>query len=71
MLGLSGLFVPFESMSPGVRAVARALPLTYAVSLLRGIWHGEGWFRHAGDVAVLAAMFVICIAVSANVFRWE
>jgi ABC-2 type transport system permease protein len=71
MLGLSGLFVPVESFSPGVRAVARVLPLTYAVSLLRGIWHGEGWFRHGGDVAVLAATFVICIAVSAHVFRWE
>ena len=71
MLGLSGLFVPVESFPPGVQAVARVLPLTYAVSLLRGIWHGEGWFRHAGDVAVLVLMFVLSLVVSAKVFRWE
>ena len=40
-------------------AVARALPLTYAVSLLRGIWQGDGWLAHTGDVAVLAAMFFL------------
>jgi ABC-2 type transport system permease protein len=71
MLGLSGLFVPVESLPPTLQAVARALPLTYAVSLLRGIWKGEGWYAHAGDVAVLALMFLVFTAVSAKVFRWE
>jgi len=71
MLGLSGLFVPVESLPPMLQAVARALPLTYAVSLLRGVWHGEGWSSHAGDVAVLALMFLVFTAVSAKVFRWE
>jgi ABC-2 type transport system permease protein len=47
------------------------LPLTYAVSLLRGIWQGEGWARHTGDVAVLVVMSAICTLVSARVFRWE
>jgi ABC-2 type transport system permease protein len=71
MLGLSGLFVPIDSLPPVLQAIARALPLTYAVSLLRGIWHGEGWSGHAGDVAVLTLMFLVCTAVSAKVFRWE
>ena len=71
MLGLSGLFVPVESFSPMLRAVARAFPLTYAVSLLRGIWHGEAWSAHAGDVAVLTLMFLAFTALSARVFRWE
>ncbi len=71
MLGLSGLFVPVESFSPMLQAVARALPLTYAVSLLRGVWHGEGWSTHAGDAAVLTLMFLVCTALSARVFRWE
>lgn len=71
MLGLSGLFVPVESLPPTLQTVARALPLTYAVSLLRGIWYGEGWSSHLGDVAVLALMFVVFTAVSAKVFRWE
>lgn len=71
MLGLSGLFMPLDVLPPALHAVARALPLTYAVSLLQGIWRGEGWIVHAGDVAVLALVFVVCAAVSARVFRWE
>jgi ABC-2 type transport system permease protein len=71
MLGLCGLFVPVESLPPTLQAVARVLPLTYAVSLLRGIWHGEGWLAHVGDLAVLTLMFLAFTAVSAKVFRWE
>ena len=71
MLGLSGLFVPIEALPPVLRAVSRVLPLTYAVSLLRGVWNGEGWPAHAADVAILALTFVVCTAASAKVFRWE
>jgi ABC-2 type transport system permease protein len=71
MLGLSGLFVPVESLPPMLQAAARTLPLTYVVSLLRGIWHGEGWSAHVGDVAVLSSMFLVVTAVSTKVFRWE
>ncbi len=71
MLGLSGVFMPLDALPPALHTVARALPLTYAVSLLQGIWRGDGWLQHAGDVAVLALVFVVCAAVSARVFRWE
>jgi ABC-2 type transport system permease protein len=71
MFGLSGLFVPVDALPPMLQAVSRVLPLTYAVSLLRGIWQGEAWSAHTGDVAVLILMFVVCTAVSARVFRWE
>ena len=71
MIGLSGLFVPLASMPPGMRAVASVLPMTYAVSLLQGIWRGEGWMAHGGDVLALAACFLVCTAISSKVFRWE
>jgi len=71
MLGLSGLFVPLDTLPPMLQTVARMLPLTYAVSLLRGIWHGEGWQAHASDTAVLALVFLVCTALSTKVFRWE
>lgn len=71
MLGLSGLFVPLEALPPMLQTVARVLPLTYAVSLLRGVWHGEGWISHTRDVAVLMLTFLVCTALSAKVFRWE
>jgi len=52
-------------------AVARVLPLTYAVSLLEGILKGDRWSAHVDDVAALAAVFAVCTALSARVFRWE
>jgi ABC-2 type transport system permease protein len=71
MLALSGLFAPIEALPPVLQVLARMLPLTYAVSLLRGVWHGEGWVAHAGDAAVLALMFAACIVLSTRLFRWE
>ena len=71
MLGLSGLFAPVESLPPLLRAIARVLPLTATTSLLRGIWHGEGWMAHLGDTVLLTVTFVVCIAVSSRVFRWK
>ena len=71
MLGLCGLFVPVASLPPALQVVARALPLTYAVSLLDGISKGDAWSAHIVDVAALAAVFAICTALSAKVFRWE
>jgi ABC-2 type transport system permease protein len=71
MIALSGLFVPVESLPSQLRGLARILPITYAVSLLQGIWQSEAWSAHIGDVAALAAAFVVCTAISAKVFRWE
>lgn len=71
MLALSGLFFPLTALPSSLRVVARGLPLTYSVSLLRGIWQGDSWATHVGDIAALALVFVICTALSAKVFRWE
>jgi ABC-2 type transport system permease protein len=71
MIAVSGLFTPVESLPPTLHALARVLPLTYAVPLLQGIWNGDAWSAHMGDMAALAVVFVICTALSAKVFRWE
>ena len=71
MVGFSGLFVAVESLPSKLQIVARILPLTYAVSLLEGIWKGDRWSAHVGDVVALTAAFVVCTALSAKVFRWE
>jgi ABC-2 type transport system permease protein len=71
MLGLSGLFVPIQSLPLMGRVVAHVLPFTYAVSLLHGVWHGEGWSGHVTDAGVLVFMFLAFVALSAKVFRWE
>jgi len=71
MIALCGLFVPLDSLPPPLHAAARVLPLTYAVSLLQGIWKGEAWSTHMGDVAALIIVFAVCTPLSAKVFRWE
>jgi len=71
MLFLSGLFVPVASLPAYGRALARLVPLTYAVSLLRGIWTGESWLLHVGDIGALIIVCLVCTGLSARVFRWE
>jgi ABC-2 type transport system permease protein len=71
MLAVSGLFIPIASLPPAAQALAHIVPLTYVVSLLRGIWRGDGWLTHIGDMAALALIFLVCTTVSARVFRWE
>ena len=71
MIGLSGLFVPVEALPSGLQWVAKLLPMTYVVSLLSGIWTGESWSAHLGDLAALAIAGAIFAAISARVFRWE
>jgi ABC-2 type transport system permease protein len=71
MIGVSGVFVRVESLPPALHAVARVLPFTNAVPLLQGIWSGEAWSAHVGDVAALVRVFLVCTTLSAKVFRWE
>ena len=71
MLALSGLFVPIAVMPASLQAVAKVLPLTYAVSLLRGIWRGDSWAMHTTDVIALVIVFVVCVVISSKVFRWQ
>src|SRR5262245_7914895 len=71
MVGLSGLFVPVEALPPMLGPLARLLPMRYAVSLLKGVLTGDGWLPHTGDLAALALVSAVCIAISSKVFRWE
>ena len=71
MVALSGLFVATATLPPGLQMVTKVLPLTYTVRLLQGIWNGDSWSAHSGDVLALVAVFVVCTAISSRVFRWE
>ena len=71
MVALSGLFVPIAALPPRLQPLARLLPLTPAVSLLKGIWQGDAWSAHLGDLAALIVVFAACVALSSRVFRWE
>src|SRR5688572_17406708 len=71
MLGASGLFMPIAALPVWLQPIAYLLPLRPAVSLLRGIWVGEGWLAHSGDIAGLVLVFVISVALSSRIFKWE
>jgi len=71
MIAVSGLFFPVDAFPPALRAVALALPFTYAVNLLKGIWYGDGWITHISDVGALAVLFLFFTMLSARFFRWE
>ena len=71
MIALSGIFVPVVALPPALNMVARCLPLTYTVFLLQGIWSGNPWSAHPGDLAALALVLAICTTRSARLFRRE
>ena len=60
-----------RGVAAGLQWVAKLLPMTYIVSLLSGIWTGDAWSAHLGDLAALAIAAVVCVAISSRVFRWE
>jgi ABC-2 type transport system permease protein len=71
MLVVCGLFFPVEALPPTLRLISRVVPLTYAVSLMKGVWRGDSWLAHGTDIAALALTMTICLVLSARWFRWE
>jgi ABC-2 type transport system permease protein len=58
-------------MPEGVRAVSRALPLTYGVELMQGAWLGAVNPNYWLDIAVLSGILAVCRVLSVSLFRWE
>ena len=71
MIFLSGATIPLEILPETIRHYAQILPLTHVVTLLRGLWIGDGWVEHLTEVVILAAILVAGVIVSAKTFRWE
>jgi len=71
MLFLSGAGMPLEILPEGLRNISKFLPLTYVVTLLRGLWIGGTWNQHITEVIVLASLLVAGVLISAKTFRWE
>jgi ABC-2 type transport system permease protein len=63
--------VPKEIFPPAMRLVSKAVPMTYVVNLLQGLWFGSPWGKHITEVVVLAALLVVGVVLSARTFRWE
>jgi ABC-2 type transport system permease protein len=67
---LCGLLVPREDMAAGLEAVASVLPLTFAFDALDAVANdGSGLGGVAGEVAVLAGLVAVAIALGALTLR--
>jgi ABC-2 type transport system permease protein len=69
MLALA--LIPAQVLPVWVRVLSHMMPLTHAVSLMRGMVAGEPWSAHLLDVVGLGAIGALSVALSARVFRWE
>ncbi len=57
MLFLSGAGFPRELLPETILKISTFLPLTYVVTLLRGLWIGDAWSQHLTEVFVLAGFW--------------
>jgi ABC-2 type transport system permease protein len=71
MLFLSGAGFPRELLPESILKISTFLPLTYVVTLLRGLWIGDPWNQHLTEVFVLVGMLVLGVIISVKTFRWE
>jgi len=70
MVFLTGATIPLEIMPDYMVTISKALPLSYVVSLQKGIWLGGNLFDHTTELAVLLAIFIAGILISVKSFRW-
>jgi ABC-2 type transport system permease protein len=72
MFFLCGALFPIEVMPELLQYLAKILPLTYFLNLLRGIMmEGNEVVVHVGDFLILLGWIVGCLVVSLKTFRWE
>jgi ABC-2 type transport system permease protein len=70
MIFLSGATIPLAIFPSAMKAIADAIPATYAVKLLQHTWLSQS--TNIGlDVGVLAGVSVLGAAVALRFFRWE
>jgi len=71
MVFISGATVPREVLPETMYQYSRFLPLTYVVTLLRGLWMGGTWGEFRMETFVLIGLMLCGIIISALTFRWE
>ena len=71
MMALSGLFFPIALLPPWLRVASRVMPMTYAVSLLQGVWRGDPLSLHVWDIAAIAVFGALFAALASRFFKWE
>ncbi len=71
MLLFSGVIIPLDVMPPFMQHIARLMPLSYTLDLLKHAWLGRGHWPWPHDVAVLLASTAAFTLLAARAFRWD
>ena len=71
MLLLSGTTVPYEVLPKVLQTVSNVFPMTQGVKLLKSVSLGESVGNMTVELAVMAAISLLCIVVSIKYFKWE
>lgn len=71
MLFLTGATLPLEIMPDVMIDISKAIPLTYAVEFLKGIWLGKDWTDFTKEIWILVGILAVCTAISVKKFKWE
>jgi ABC-2 type transport system permease protein len=71
MLFLSGATMPIEIMPKSIANIAKVLPLTHGVELLKGIWLGGKLSDYLLEIIVLLCIFAVCTTIAVKSFKWE
>ncbi len=72
MMFLSGIFFQFEFLPGVLQSIGRLMPLTYLADALRQeMVSGTQVAPLAMDVGILGVWLVVCLGITARVFRWS
>ena len=71
MIFISGATIPLEIMSDSIRTIAKFLPATYGVEIMKAAWNDGSLSGHGKAIAILAVVTVVFSALSAAFFKWD
>jgi len=71
MIFFSGATIPWSQLPDTVQTIGNAMPLTYIVRVLQGLWLGDPISVHLESIGILVGILVLGVAISARLFRWE
>jgi len=71
MIFLSGATMPIEIFPENIVFISKALPLSYGVVLMKGIWLGGSLFDHPLEIAVLLGTTLVFSLIALKFFKWE
>ncbi|MDF2700350.1 MAG: hypothetical protein K0Q49_1908 [Haloplasmataceae bacterium] len=71
MLFLSGATMPLQMMPQSIVNISKALPMTYGVTLFKGIWLGDHLIDYPLEIIILFSITLVFGGLAVKFFKWE